>query len=157
MYLLSVTVNEDVCRITTCLENVNTCDSTTNTHTNSTTVFWKKNCSDGNIKQLYTLIDLSDLLNSLSRASRDSVLMNLISAGYTVMIHNECSCVYNVLTVFVIISSSNNELYKYSTSWFVWHFQDQRLARHCTFPHIGTLYLMCILVYLATTWPNITT
>jgi hypothetical protein len=67
-----------------------------------------------------------------------------------------CWCVYTVLTVFVIISFSNNEIYKYSISWFIGHLQEQRFAKQCTFPYIGTLYLMCIFVYLAATWPNIT-
>ena len=66
--ILSVTVNEDVCRMTTCHEYFNTCGSTRNTwiHTyNSTTVFWKRNCSVENIKQPYILVALSDLLEPI--------------------------------------------------------------------------------------------
>jgi len=136
--VLSVTVNEDVCRVTTCHEYFNTCVSKRNTwiHTyNSRTVFWKRNCSVEKIKQPYILVALSDLLEPIITNFKGfSSDESDFSSEHSHDTH-WCWCVYTALTVFVIISFNNNEPYKYSIGWFIRHLQDQRFAKHCTSIH----------------------
>jgi hypothetical protein len=48
-----------------------------------------------------------------------------------------CTAVYEVQTT-------------YSVNLFIQHFWDQRVAECCSLPDVRTLYLMCVLVYLAT-------
>jgi hypothetical protein len=45
---------------------------------------------------------------------------------------------------------------QYSKSWDIRHLWDQRVAGYCNFLGIRTLYLMRILVYLATSWTDLT-
>jgi hypothetical protein len=48
---------------------------------------------------------------------------------------------------------NHNKTY-YSKICNIWHIQDQRVAGHCNFLDIRILYLICILVYLATSWSD---
>lgn len=76
--ILSVTVNEDVCRMTTCQEYFKYMWQYKKHIYNSTTVFWKRNCSAENKKQPYILVALLDLLEPICQTLFFSTYWNII-------------------------------------------------------------------------------
>jgi hypothetical protein len=49
-----------------------------------------------------------------------------------------------------ILKKFGNDWSVYSESWFIQHLWDERVAEYCSFPHIRTLYITHMLVYVAT-------
>jgi hypothetical protein len=62
----------------------------------------------------------------------------------------------NLLKVNIVLNKDNRQV-RYSISWFIQHLLDQIFATYHNFLDIRTLYLTCILVYLVTSWTDLTT